>query len=119
MLVDTSIWVDHLRHREPLLVSRLQDRLVWTHPFVIGEIACGNLLKRAAILELLAALPTAPLADHDDVLAIVDSFDLMGRGLGWVDMHLLAAAKLASFPLWTADRRLAAAARELALGAPR
>lgn len=115
MLVDTSLWINHLRYRDPLLVSRLRDSVVWTHPFVIGEIACGKLRKRAHVLGLLAALPAAPLAGQDDVLALVESRRLMGRGLGWIDMHLLAAAKLASLPLWTSDRRLAAAARELDL----
>lgn len=107
--------MNHLRYGDPTLATRLRDGLVWTHPFVIGEIACGNLLKRRDVLGLLAALPMAPIAAHDDVLALVESRRLMGRGLGWIDMHLLTAARLTSLPLWTSDRRLAAAARELDL----
>lgn len=112
-MVDTSIWVDHLRQRDPRLAELLEDGAVWTHPFVVGELACGNLARRSEVLDLIRALPEAPVADHDEVLAFVEGRRLMGLGLGWVDMHLLASAVLASLPLWTSDKRLSAVARSL------
>ncbi|MGA7541396.1 MAG: PIN domain-containing protein [Steroidobacteraceae bacterium] len=115
MLVDTSVWVDHLRRSNASLVGLLEQAQVWTHAFVIGELACGNLSQRARILGLLAALPQVPIAGHDETLAFVDAHRLMGRGLGWIDMHLLASAKLAKLPFWTLDKRLAVAATELQL----
>lgn len=113
MLVDTSIWVDHLRQRDPRLAELLEVGAVWTHPFVVGELACGNLARRSEVLELIGALPSAPVADHDEVLAFVEGRRLMGQGLGWVDVHLLASAVLASLPLWTADKRLSEVARAI------
>ena len=115
MLVDTSVWVDHLRQGDARLTALLEEGSVWTHPFVIGELACGNLAGRSEVLELMDALPLTPVADHEEVLAFVESRRLMGRGLGWVDVHLLASAVLASLPLWTSDKHLAAAARALDL----
>jgi predicted nucleic acid-binding protein len=115
VLVDTSVWVDHLRRPDARLVQQLEDGWVSTHPFVIGELACGNLAKREEVLDLLAALPLVPIANHEEVLAFVHARHLMGRGLGWIDMHMLASATLASVPLWTSDKRLAGVARELGL----
>jgi predicted nucleic acid-binding protein len=91
---------------------------VWIHPFVIGELACGSLSQRAEVLGLLEALPQLPLADHEEVLTFIAAHRLHGRGLGWIDVHLLASARLARLPLWTLDRRLAAAANELSLASP-
>ena len=82
MLVDTSVWVDHLRRGNDLLAARLRAGEVWTHPFVIGELACGTLERRREILGLLAALPHAPLLDHQEVLDFVESRQLMAQGLG-------------------------------------
>ena len=113
MLVDTSVWVDHLRRRNPTLVGLLEQAQVWTHAFVIGELACGNLAQRDKVLNALTALPQAPEASHDEVLAFLDTHRLMGRGLGWIDVHLLASAKLARLPFWTLDKRLAAIANTL------
>jgi predicted nucleic acid-binding protein len=115
MLVDTSVWVDHLRRKNEALVKRLERAQVWTHPFIIGELACGHLSRRAELLYSLAALPQAPTASQDEVLALVEARALMGRGLGWIDIHLLAAARLARLPLWSLDRRLSVAARDLGL----
>jgi predicted nucleic acid-binding protein len=115
MLVDTSVWVDHLRRRNATLVGLLEQAQVWTHAFVIGELACGNLAQRDTVLDALAALPQAPVADHVEVLAFLDAHRLMGRGLGWFDVHLLASAKLARLPFWTLDKRLAAVALTLQL----
>ncbi|MGH8219500.1 MAG: type II toxin-antitoxin system VapC family toxin [Steroidobacteraceae bacterium] len=115
MLVDTSVWVDHLRRRNGALIDLLDQAQVWTHTFVIGELACGDLAQRAKILGLLAALPHVPIAAHDEVLAFVEAHRLMGRGLGWIDVHLLASARLARLPFWTLDKRLAAVATDLRL----
>ncbi len=115
MLVDTSVWVDHLRRGNPALARQLTELEVWCHPFVIGELACGRLEARSEVLSLLAALPQAPQAEHDEVLAFVESNRLAGTGIGWVDAHLLAAARLGGVGLWTLDRPLAAVARELGL----
>ena len=116
MLVDTSIWIDHLRSASPSLMRELEEGVVRCHPFVIGELACGNLRRREEILSLLEALPSVEAATHEEVLSLVDARRLMGRGLGWVDVHLLASALLSGVPLWTGDRRLAEAARELGAG---
>lgn len=115
MLIDTSVWIDHLRRGNDALVERLDDAEVWCHPFIRGELACGHLGNRQEILSLMEALPEAPLADHEEVMTLVESRRLMGRGLGWVDVHLLASAMLAGTALWTRDRRLAQAAQELGL----
>ncbi|MBK8167893.1 MAG: PIN domain-containing protein [bacterium] len=118
LLVDTSVWIDHLRGRRGDLAGPLQEGLVLTHPHVIGELACGNLARRDEVLRLLAALPQAPEATHAEALALVAGERLSGRGLGWVDVHLLAGARLAAARLWTRDRALAAAAARLGLGYP-
>lgn len=116
MLVDTSVWVDHLRRRNATLVELLEQAQVRTHPFVIGELACGNLARRTVLLGSLSELPQVQTVGHAEVLSFVETRRLTGRGLGWVDMHLLAAAVLAHLPFWTVDRRLAAVARELGTG---
>jgi predicted nucleic acid-binding protein len=117
VLVDTSVWVDHLRRRNSTLVELLEQAHVWTHPFIIGELACGNLRRREVFIDSLAELPQTPGASHAEVLALVEARGLAGRGLGWVDMHLLASSLLARLPLWTLDQRLATAAKELGIGA--
>ena len=88
---------------------------VWCHPFVIGELTCGQLDERLEILSLLSALPQVPPAAQEEVLAYVEVNGLAGKGIGWIDAHLLAAARLASVGLWTLDRPLAAMARQLGL----
>lgn len=113
ILVDTSVWVDHFRHTAGLLQDLLSSGQVLTHPFVIGELSCGNLGHRDQILGLLQALPQAQLAAHEEVLHLVNSKTLHGKGLGWVDAHLLASSLLSHTGLWTKDRRLAAVARTL------
>lgn len=117
MLVNTSVWVDHLRRRNAALVELLDQSQVWTHPFVIGELACGNLARRTVLLGSLSELPQVQTVSHAEALSFVETRGLMGRGLGWIDMHLLAAAVLAKLPFWTVDRRLAAVALELGIGA--
>jgi predicted nucleic acid-binding protein len=111
VLVDTSVWVDHFRQGLPLLEDLLRTGQMVTHPFVIGELACGNLRNRAEILTLLASLPAIQVATHAEALHLVDAHALHGTGIGWVDAHLLASALLDGASLWTRDRRLREAAR--------
>lgn len=114
-LVDTSVWIRHLRHGDGRLVELLDKGGVYCHPFVIGELACGRLRNREELLSLLKALPATPVADHDELLAFITKRKLAGRGLGWIDMHLLASALLANCALWTLDKSLAAVAADLKL----
>ena len=114
ILVDTSIWIDHFRHRNDALVARLERGEVATHPFVIGELALGGLRQTTKVLALLAELPACAVVSHADALALVERRSLAGSGIGWVDAHLLASALVDRLPLWTLDRRLAAVARQLA-----
>ena len=107
ILVDTSIWVDHLRCGEPQLTAALQECAVLSHPWVIGELACGNLRDRSRVLELLQGLPAARVASPAEVLRLIEQHQLMGRGIGFVDAQLLASSKLTHCSLWTQDRRLA------------
>jgi predicted nucleic acid-binding protein len=116
VLVDTSVWVDHLRRGNRTLATALEELRVWGHPLVIGELACGHLKHRDELLSLLETLPRAPQAEHSEALAFLESHQLMGRGLGWIDVHLLASAKLAGTPLWTLDKPLARAALRLGVG---
>jgi predicted nucleic acid-binding protein len=109
-LVDTSVWVDHLRAGNRALVSLLHDAEVLTHPFVIGELACGQIRNRLEILSLLKTLPVAHAAGHDEVLAFLEDHRLFGRGIGWIDAHLLASALLSHARLITLDRRLSSLA---------
>lgn len=113
ILVDTSVWVDHLRHGDAQLVELLEANAVVMHPFVVGEIACGSLAERALTLELLQHLPLAVVAEADEILAYIESRRLHGKGIGYVDVHLLASATLAGVQLWTRDKRLLAVAQEL------
>jgi len=117
ILVDTSVWVEHLRRGLPRLATLLQEGKVLIHPWVIGELACGNLRNRGDVLELLQGLPAAVVASDSEVLLLIEREQLMGRGIGYVDAHLLASTKLSHAQLWTQDRQLAALAkaRELAM----
>jgi len=106
ILVDTSVWVAHLREGISGLEALLDEGDVMCHPFIIGELACGNLENRAEILSLLKALPMAAHAEHEEVMHFIESHGLMGKGLGYIDMHLLASAMLTKVPLWTLDKKL-------------
>ena len=114
ILVDTSIWIDHLRSGSPALAALLQNEAVCTHDFVIGELACGNLRNRAEVLGLLQSLPRLSAATEDETLFFIEQQHLMGRGIGYVDTHLLAAAVIRNIPIWTKDKRLMAIAEEKA-----
>ena len=113
VLVDTSVWIRHFRHRDPQLEDLLLNGRVVCHPFIIGELACGNLRNREEILTLLSALPRAITADHEEILRFIEIHKLMGKGLGYVDVHLLASARLSGIDFWTRDRNLENAARKL------
>ena len=116
ILVDTSVWIDHLRSGELSLAAALEAGRVMMHPFVLGELACGNLANRSEVLELLGNLPAAPTATDPEVLDFIERRSLMGRGVGYIDVHLLASIALSGDGrLWTRDRRLAAAATDLEL----
>ncbi len=116
ILADTSVWVDHPRAGNEELARLLERGLVAVHPFVIGELACGNLVRRGEILPLLQALHGAPVATSDEVLGFIESRALIGRGIGLIDVHLLASCALGGdLQLWTHDRRLASVATELGL----
>ena len=114
ILVDTSVWVDHLRSGNARLAELLERGAVLGHPFVVGEIACGSLTDRGAILALLQHLPMAAVAEPEEVLVFLTRHKLHGKGIGYVDTHLLASTALTGgTKLWTRDRRLHAMAREL------
>lgn len=116
VLIDTSVWIDHLRYNEPQLVSLLKNNQVLGHPFVRGEIALGNLPQRQTILGLLDNLPQASVAFADEINPFIDSQSLYGIGIGLIDVHLLASTKLTPHTkLWTRDKRLFAAATRLNL----
>ena len=114
ILVDTSVWIEHFRNADPQLADLLDGGLVLMHPFVVGEIACGNLANRTSVLDLLQQLPMAVEAQTGEVLRFVESNALYGRGIGYVDVHLLAATMLTpETTLWTRDKRLHEAAETL------
>ena len=114
VLVDTSVWIDHLHAANPELIDLLERAMVAQHPMVIGELALGSLRDRERVLGLLADLPSTPVATHAEVLGFVEANLLYGEGLSLVDAHLLASVVLApGARLWTRDKRLTAAARRL------
>ena len=106
VIVDTSVWVFHLREGNAELEELLNKGQVMCHRFIIGEIACGNIKNRTEILTLLQLLPVAMQAKHEEVMEFIENNKLMGRGLGYIDMHLSASAKLTGIPMWTFDKRL-------------
>jgi hypothetical protein len=110
ILVDTSVWFAHFRAGGSELGDLLTRALVMAHPFVIGELACGNLKNRAGILSDLEALPFAVSATHEEVMRLVDVRKLWGLGMGWIDAHLLASALLSNCQFWTLDGKLVRAA---------
>lgn len=116
ILVDTSVWIDHLRKGDTKLVKLLQDGSVLMHPFIIGEIACGSLSQRLMILNLLRDLPPALVAQDTEAMSFIDRHALHGRGIGYIDVHLLASTALTlGARLWTRDKRLHAIAVEKGL----
>jgi len=116
ILVDTSVWSDHLRQTEPGLVALLKEGLVLIHPFIIEELACGNLPDRKETINLLHALPQAPAAEHSELLDLIAKERLHGTGVGSVDVHLMASARLANAKIWSKDKALCREAKRLNVG---
>jgi len=115
VLVDSSVWVAHLRQGAIGLDTLLHEGRVVCHPFIVGELACGNLRNRREIISLLETLPGAIRPEPEEVMQFIDNYRLMGKGLGYIDMHLLAAARLTGVPLWTLDKKLHEVAKQLQL----
>ncbi|MEW6172854.1 MAG: type II toxin-antitoxin system VapC family toxin [Bacillota bacterium] len=116
ILVDTSVWVSHLREGNLDLEKLLNDGEVLCHSFIVGELACGNLKNRSEILSLLRALPTVIQAEHEEVLQFIENNGLMGKGLGYIDIHLIASAQLSGAAIWTLDKKLTEVSAKLGLG---
>jgi predicted nucleic acid-binding protein len=106
VLVDTSAWVGHLNRGDTVVASLLEAGHAVTHPWVTGELACGQIKNRAEVLAMLARLPAATVADHREVMLLIEDRRLMGRGLSYTDVHLLASALLDGVLLWTYDKNL-------------
>lgn len=120
ILVDTSVWIDHLRTSIASLADALEAEEVMVHPFIVGELACGELKQRGEVLRLLATLPSAIVATDDETLHFIERHHVMGKGIGYPDAHLLASIALTDgAQLWTRDKRLAAVAAELKMSSLR
>ncbi len=113
ILVDTSVWINHLRRSDEDLSALLEAGLVFTHPMVIGELSCGNLKNRAEVLANLKMLPVPAPARDEEVLALLERHQLFGKGMGWIDAHLLASTLITRCGLWTRDQMLAGIATGL------
>jgi predicted nucleic acid-binding protein len=107
MLVDTSVWIDHLRSGNELLSNLLDEGRVVTHPLVLGELSVGNISKRSTFLELARNLPIASEASHEEVASFIEKHRMWSKGIGYFDMHLLCSSLIDSIPLWTLDKRFA------------
>ena len=116
VLVDTSVWIDHFRNGNDKLINLLNDGDVICHHFIIGELACGNIKNRKEILSLLQALPTAVQSNHQEILKFIEINKLMGKGLGYIDVHLLASTLLSNSVLWSLDKKLKHIALEMKVG---
>jgi predicted nucleic acid-binding protein len=115
ILADTSVWIDYFREGMPELAERLRRSVVVMHPFVVGALACGNFSNREETLELLQQLRSVAVAEHDEVMSFIRARELYGRGIGYVDVHMLAAAAIEGCQLWTRDKRLHALANGLGI----
>ena len=106
VLVDTPVWIDHFRNNNTQLIHLLNNGDVFCHPFIIGEIACGNIQNRIEILSLLQSLPQSLTIDHEEILIFIENNNIMGQGLGYIGITILASAILSGLSLWTLDKRL-------------
>ena len=113
VLVDTSVWISHLRDGNAQLANLLNDGKVLCHPLIVGELACGNLKDRVVILSFLQLLPMSIEAEHAEVLLFIEDNNLMGKGMGYVDVHLITSAVLTGVSIWTLDKKLAQTADSL------
>jgi predicted nucleic acid-binding protein len=114
-LVDTSVWIDHFRKDNPTLKDLLEHGKVAVHPFIIGELACGNLRNRSEILHLLGELPQATVAEHYEVMSFLEAHKLYGTGMGWIDAHLIASALLTNLNVLTYHKAIGDAAINLGI----
>ena len=115
ILVDTSVWISHLRRHNQRLDDLLGFEFIFCHPLIIGEISCGNLKDRSLVLALLDELPKASMVTHQEALGFIDQHGLMGLGLGFIDVHLLASCQMTGLAIWTEDKALQRAAQRLQL----
>jgi predicted nucleic acid-binding protein len=113
ILVDTSVWIKHLREGEKNLAQLLEQGLVVCHPFIIGELACGGIKNRHEIISLLNDLPSIDTLDHSDIMEFIEYRKIMNKGIGYIDVHLLASALVSETPLWTFDKSLKKVANQL------
>jgi predicted nucleic acid-binding protein len=119
ILVDTSVWIDHLHHTDAALVALLEQNAVWMHPMILGELACGNLKNRASLIGLWQALPRLSAATDMEARQFLEIHELLGQGIGFIDVHLLCVVALANgAQLWARDQRLAEIATGLGLEYP-
>jgi predicted nucleic acid-binding protein len=116
VLVDTSVWIAYLRDGNVRLETLLNNGDVVCHPFIVGELACGNLKNRSEILSLLQSFPMATHVEHEEVMQFIENYALMGKGLGYIDVHLIASAVLTKIPFWTFDKNLNEISSKLGLG---
>ncbi len=117
ILADTSVWIDHFHKAIPSLAESLEHEEILMHPFVVGELACGTLARRREVLDLLSTLPSSVVATDEEALQFIERHRLMGKGIGYIDAHLLASAILTEeAQLWTRDKRLGAVAAHLRIG---
>jgi predicted nucleic acid-binding protein len=117
ILVDTSVWIDHFRASEPVLLQLIEDEAALTHPYVIGEFALGNFKHRASVIEWFQDMTAAKTAEDDEVMEMIETHRLFGLGIGYIDAHLLACVRLTGGArLWTRDKRLSAAAKSMGIG---
>lgn len=113
VLVDTSVWIDHFRNGNNRLIELLNKNDVLCHPFIIGELACGNLKNRTYILNSLNSLPQSINIRHDEIMQFIENNNLMGQGIGYIDITLLISSILTGIPLWTFDKKLNQCASDL------
>jgi predicted nucleic acid-binding protein len=118
ILVDTSVWIDHLKKSNPLLCQFLAEDLVVVHPFVIGELATGMIKNRSMLLGLLRNLPQSPVIKESEYYSFIEQYVLFGKGVGFVDIHILASAIKHGLSLWSLDKRLNSAATDLGVCYP-
>jgi predicted nucleic acid-binding protein len=116
ILVDTSVWIKYLREGEESLAQLLERGLVACHPFVIGELACGGIKNRHEIISLLNDLPSTDILGHYDIMEFIEYREIMNKGIGYIDVHLLASALVSETPLWTFDKALKKVANQLSIG---
>jgi len=115
ILVDTSVWIKHLRESDKNLIELLEQGLVACHPFIIGELACGGIKNRNEIISLLNDLPSTDILDHQDIMEFIEYRKIMNKGIGYVDVHLLASALVSETPLWTLDKALRKVSNQLSI----